>query len=60
MEKLFMFLAVSLLFVSNVFAEVQGKDVTYEADGVTLKGFLAYDDSSTEKKPGVIVVHEWW
>ena len=60
MERLFLFLAVSLLFVSNVFAEVKGKDVTYEANGTTLKGFLAYDDSSTEKRPGVIVVHEWW
>ena len=39
MERLFLFLAMSLLFVSNVFAEVKGKDVTYEANGTTLKGF---------------------
>lgn len=60
MERLLLFLAVSLLFVSNVFAEVKSKEVTYNANGTTLKGFLAYDASSKEKRPGVIVVHEWW
>ena len=25
-----------------------------------LKGFLAYDDAAKEKRPGVLVVHEWW
>ncbi len=41
-------------------AAVQGEDVDYEADGVTLKGYLAYDDSIKGKRPGVLVVHEWW
>lgn len=41
-------------------AAVQGKEVDYEADGVTLKGYLAYDDSIKGKRPGVLVVHEWW
>jgi len=36
------------------------KEITYSADGTTLKGFLAYDSSMTGKRPGVIVVHEWW
>jgi dienelactone hydrolase len=41
-------------------AAVQTKDVTYEADGVKLKGVLAYDDAAKEKRPGVLVFHEWW
>jgi len=41
-------------------ASVQGMDVTYEANGTTLKGYVAYDDSIKGKRPGVIVVHEWW
>jgi dienelactone hydrolase len=41
-------------------AAVQGKEVDYEADGVPLKGYLAYDDSVSGKRPGVLVVHEWW
>lgn len=36
------------------------KKVTYSADGTTLKGFLTYDSSLAGKRPGVIVVHEWW
>lgn len=41
-------------------AVIQGKPVEYSATGVTLKGYLAYDDSLTEKRPGILVVHEWW
>lgn len=40
--------------------EVEGKDVNYSADGVVMKGYLAYDRNIKEKRPGVLVVHEWW
>ena len=39
---------------------VEGKDVQYSADGVVLKGYLAYDKNVKGKRPGVLVVHEWW
>jgi len=39
---------------------VEGKEVTYTANGTTLKGYLAYNASSSAKRPGVLVVHEWW
>ena len=41
-------------------AAVVGKPVEYSADGVTLKGYIAYDDTFKDRRPGVIVVHEWW
>src|SRR5580704_504463 len=41
-------------------AAVVTKTVDYEYDGTKLKGFLAYDDAVKEKRPGVLVVHEWW
>lgn len=41
-------------------AAVVTKVIEYEFDGVKLKGFLAYDDTVKEKRPGVLVVHEWW
>jgi dienelactone hydrolase len=41
-------------------AVVQGKEVSYRADGTTLKGYIAYDDAVKGKRPGVLVVHEWW
>jgi dienelactone hydrolase len=41
-------------------AAVQGEEVTYSDGSTTLKGYLAYDDASQAKRPGVLVVHEWW
>lgn len=42
------------------YAGVVGKDVEYTAGGVTLKGYLAFDDAAKGMRPGVLVVHEWW
>src|SRR3972149_11134 len=41
-------------------AAVVGKEVAYRAGDTARKGFLAYDDRQTGKRPGVLVVHEWW
>ncbi len=41
-------------------SSIVSKEVTYSADGTTLKGFLTYDSSIAGKRPGIIVVHEWW
>lgn len=41
-------------------AAVKLDAIEYEYDGTKLKGFLAYDDSTKDKRPGVMVVHEWW
>ncbi|HEY1189226.1 MAG TPA: dienelactone hydrolase family protein [Gemmata sp.] len=41
-------------------AAVVTKVVDYDFDGTKLKGFLAYDDAVKGKRPGVLVVHEWW
>lgn len=41
-------------------AAVVTKVVEYDYDGTKLKGFLAYDDSVKEKRPGILVIHEWW
>lgn len=40
--------------------EIEAKEISYEADGVTMKGYMAYDANSNEKRPAVLVVHEWW
>lgn len=44
----------------GVQAKIITKSVPYEHAGVKLEGFLAYDDSVHGKRPGVLVVHEWW
>ncbi len=42
------------------YAEIKSEHIDYTANGTTLKGYLAYDDAIKEKRPGVLVVHEWW
>jgi len=39
---------------------IEGKTVKYSAQGVTMDGYLAYDKGIAGKRPGVLVVHEWW
>lgn len=36
------------------------KTIDYKIDGESFSGFLAYDESIKGKRPGVLVVHEWW
>lgn len=53
-------IVVLLLVLPTAFAEVQSKKVKYRHAGSQLEGFLAWDDSIQGKRPGVLVVHEWW
>src|SRR5512132_840181 len=41
-------------------AEVKLDRVEYKAGDTELKGWIAYDDDAKGKRPGVVVVHEWW
>ena len=41
-------------------AEVQTEAVTYKQGDTTLKGYFYFDDEIDGKRPGIIVVHEWW
>ena len=40
--------------------DIQGEVVSYRAGGARLEGYVAWDASKTDPRPGVIVVHEWW
>ena len=39
---------------------VKTENVDYTGDGVTMKGFAAWNDSLKGPLPVVIIVHEWW
>jgi len=60
MKKLLMVIALFCLAAPVAQAKVHGKEVSYKAEGTTLKGYIAYDDAIKGKRPGVLVVHEWW
>ncbi|NAS13753.1 dienelactone hydrolase family protein [Poritiphilus flavus] len=40
--------------------KVTGSEVSYATDSTNLKGYIAYDENNTEKRPGILIVHEWW
>ena len=52
--------ALLLLAAGSAQAKIQTKAMTYEQGGTPLQGFLAWDDAAQGKRPGVVVVHEWW
>ena len=53
-------LTLVCLFLAQVEAKIVTQTVEYGQDGTALRGFLAYDDGHLGKRPGVLVVHEWW
>jgi dienelactone hydrolase len=65
MKRITLFLATVLCTtlatgLTSAEAKVIGKNIDYSAQGVVLKGYVAYDDKIEGKRPGILVVHEWW
>jgi dienelactone hydrolase len=46
--------------IASADVKIKGGTVEYKYQDVTMKGYLAYDESIRAKRPGVLVVHEWW
>ena len=53
-------LLAAALGTSPAAAEVKTKPIEYRDQNVSLSGHLAWDDAMAGKRPGVLVVHEWW
>jgi len=49
-----------LFFSATAHAALVEQELDYQQGDTTLKGFIAYDDAIKGKRPGVLVVHEWW
>ncbi len=49
-----------MAMVVSAHGDIRGEPVQYGAGDTTMKGYLAYDDSFSGKRPGILVVHEWW
>ncbi|HFD11543.1 MAG TPA: dienelactone hydrolase family protein [Crenotrichaceae bacterium] len=41
-------------------AGIQSKIIHYQIAGQPFQGYLSYDDAISGKRPGIVVVHEWW
>lgn len=49
-----------IMVAATARAELRSETVTYRDGDAELKGSLDWDDSYQGKRPGVLVVHEWW
>jgi len=52
--------AAACLVGGSVQAAIEKEPIDYKYDGVVFKGVLVYDAAVKGKRPGVLVVHEWW
>jgi dienelactone hydrolase len=52
--------AALALALGAAHAAVKEEPVTYKVGDTTMKGFVVYDDAKKGKRPGMVVVHEWW
>lgn len=41
-------------------AAIQEEAVTYKDGDTVMKGYIVYDDALQTRRPGIVVVHEWW
>lgn len=52
---------VSLMFVAAAHAQLVETPIEYTLGGVTFRGVLIRDEArADERRPGVLVCHEWW
>jgi dienelactone hydrolase len=49
-----------IAMVANANAAIKEEAVTYTDGETTMKGFVVYDDATAAKRPGIVMVHEWW
>lgn len=45
---------------STSMASIKEDSINYTLGGTTYKGYVVYDSANKDKRPGVLVVHEWW
>ena len=62
----FLTLLVTIALVAEVAGsamaepDIKGKEVSYSSGSTVMKGYLAYDKNIKGKRPGILIVHEWW
>ncbi len=39
---------------------INGSEVTYSTDSTSMNGYIVYDENLEGKRPGILVIHEWW
>ncbi|MEW6086894.1 MAG: dienelactone hydrolase family protein [bacterium] len=58
--KNMLIIGIVLLLTIKISAELRTEVVEYKHGDAILEGYLVYESNIEGKRPGVIVVHEWW
>jgi len=60
MKKYVLAIFFASLTTANIQAAIVTEAVKYKEAGEEYSSYVSYDDSIKGKRPGVLVVHEWW
>jgi dienelactone hydrolase len=41
-------------------AQLKEDNISYSGDNTTMNGYVVYNENNKDKRPAVLVVHEWW
>lgn len=52
-------LFIIIFSAMNARTEIITKEIEYASGGMTMLGYIAYDNSIAGKMPGVLIVHQW-
>ncbi|MGV3773905.1 MAG: dienelactone hydrolase family protein, partial [Verrucomicrobiales bacterium] len=59
-NKVFAFIgALACAAVMQAKAEIKTQTIEYKQGDTTLEGFVAYDDAILNKRPAVVIAHQW-
>jgi hypothetical protein len=50
----------AIAMVASANAAIREEPVNYTDGEATMKGFVVYDDAIEGKRPGIVMVPEWW
>ncbi len=45
---------------STVTVSIKEDSISYTVDGKEFKGYVVYNENNKDKRPAILVVHEWW
>jgi dienelactone hydrolase len=40
--------------------DIRGEEISYSGGGAEMRGYIAWDAQQQARRPGILVVHEWW
>lgn len=58
--SIIMFGITSIVKSASLPSKIKEETISYSVNGVTYKGFIAYDDNIKGKRPAILIVPEWW